>query len=216
MRRLGKALAVLRDSYRSMSLGEFVGLLRLLLFRDDEILVYCRSLEDLDAGIPDKERSLIAKGRPVDLSLERQARRPVPWELQCDVYDGVRDFFVHKQNERLGHVSWLYYKGDPNRILRLDEGDCEVKFCLTFPEFRGRGLYPAALQVIQLYLKERGYRRCFICVKSDNPASIRGIEKAGFRRVGATRLRKILGVQISVPRATRPLSYTTEDQRWIA
>jgi RimJ/RimL family protein N-acetyltransferase len=199
-----------------MSLAEFLSFLRLLLFRNDEILIYCCGLTEADAGALRSSPMLIVKGQLPDLELERRERRPVPWELQCDVYDGVRDFFVYIEAGRVGHVSWLYYKNDPNRILQLDEGECEVKFCLTFPEFRGQGLYAAALRVIQVYLKERGLHRCFICVKSDNIASIRGIEKAGFRRVGATRLRKVLGLQVSKPRPTRQLVETPEARRWIA
>lgn len=216
VRKPAKAFAVLRDSFRTMSVSEFAGFLRLLLFRDDEILIYCRSLQDQERASPGRSNALVVKGQPAHLASERDVRHPIPWELQCDIYDGVRDFFVYRENGRLGHISWLYYRGDPNRILRLEDGECEVKFCLTFPEFRGKGLYPAALRVIQQYLKEHGSQRCFICVKADNTASIRGIEKAGFLRVGSTRLRKVLGVQVSRPKATRQLVQTKEDQRWIA
>jgi RimJ/RimL family protein N-acetyltransferase len=199
-----------------MSITEFLAFLRLLLFRNDDILIYGRRLADVDMEASRLPGPLVVKGEVLDLELERKERRPVPWELQCNLYDGVRDFFVYREGGRLGHVSWLYYKDDPNRILRLDDGECEIKFCVTFPEFRGRGLYPAALHAIQAYLKKRGFHRCFICVKSDNAASIRGIEKAGFRRVGMTRLRKILGMQVSTPRPTRRLLEVTEERRWIA
>jgi GNAT superfamily N-acetyltransferase len=199
-----------------MSLVEFLALLRLLLFRNDEVQIYCRVLTEVDAGGARVSAPLIVKGQLRDLELARTQRRPVPWELKCNVYDGVRDFFIYREGDSLGHVSWLYYKDDPNRILQLDEGECEIKFCLTFPEFRGKGLYPAALDAIQVWLKGQGYRRCFICVKSDNVASIRGIEKAGFRPVGMTRLRKVLGVQVSAPRPTHQLGATAEARRWIA
>jgi ribosomal protein S18 acetylase RimI-like enzyme len=211
-----KAVAVLRDSYRSMSGKEFLAFLRLLLFRNDEILIYCSVLSNVDAGHARTSGPLIVKGHPPDLELEKKERHPVPWELQCDIYDGVRDFFIYREGDRVGHVAWLYYRGDPNRILRLDEGDCEIKFCLTLPEFRGRGLYPAALLAIQVYLKDRGFHRCFICVKSDNRASIKGIEKAGFHRVGVTRLQKVMGVQVSARRLTQRLGGAAEQQRWIA
>ena len=187
-----------------MTPPEFVGFVLQSLFLDEHILIYGRPLASVappSAG----DAGAIHKGGPADLDAGRAALERVPWELQCDVYDGVRDFFVHTDHGRIGHISWLYYRGDPNRILQLDDGECEVKFCLTFPEFRGKGLYPAALTAIQRYLRERGYRRCFICVKEDNLASIRGIEKAGFRRAGSTRVRKAFGLQVSRPRRTRDL-----------
>ena len=110
----------------------------------------------------------------------------------------------HARSGTIGHISWLYYKGDPNRTLRLGDNDCEIMFCLTAPEYRGRGLYPSALQVILDYLKGAGFERCFICVRDDNVSSIRGIEKAGFRRVGIMKLRKFFGIQVSRRRSMRP------------
>jgi RimJ/RimL family protein N-acetyltransferase len=65
------------------------------------------------------------------------------------------------------------------------------------------GLYPATLNSIASFLGTRSFRRLFICVKSDNAESISGIEKAGFRRVGEVRLRKMLGIQISRPFSVR-------------
>jgi len=213
--KFSKAVAVLTNGYRSRSFAEFAGLLRVLLFRDDPIRIYVKTIGDPDV-VERRADPRITKGHVTELAAARAIRNPVPWELQCDIYDGVRDFFVYIENGTLGHISWLYYSDDPNRILRLEEGECEIKFCLTFPEFRGKGIYPAALHTIQRYLRERGCTRCFICVKADNIASIRGIEKAGFVSVGVTRFRKILGVQISRPWSTRQLTKAGEDRRWIA
>jgi RimJ/RimL family protein N-acetyltransferase len=200
-----KVATVLRDHYRSMSVGEFASFLGQALFMDERIAIYVMSLDQVPAdgaGAP----VAIRKGGAADLQAGRAALDRVPWELQCDIYDGVQDFFVHTDGAQIAHISWLYYRDDPNRILQLADSECEVKFCLTRPEFRGRGLYPAALTTIQQYLRQRGYKRCFICVKEGNEPSIRGIEKAGFQRVGSTRVRKALGVQVSRPRRTRDLS----------
>lgn len=206
MHKVQKAVAVLRDQYRSATPREFVRFLRDALFWDERILVYCLSLPE---GIPASTRATtlgrIVKGLPADLEAARARLDRTPWELQCDKYDGVRDFFVYKEHGRVGHISWLYYKHDPNRVLRLNDGECEIKFCLTFSEWRGQGLYPSALETIQHYLAAGGYRRCFICVKQDNLSSIRGIEKAGFRRAGAVRVRKAFGLQITRPRDTSEL-----------
>jgi len=213
--KFAKAVAVLSNGYRTMTAREFAGFLRLLLFRNDLILVYGRSLDDPEL-VQRRPDPRIRKGDLAELVSARRQHSAVPWELKCDLYDGVRDFFVHTDDGVLGHISWLYYRNDPNRILRLDEAECEIKFCLTLPEFRGKGIYPAALQAILQYLRERGYRRCFICVKADNEPSIRGIEKAGFERLGAVRLRKMLGLQVSAPKPTSQLTGAKEGQRWIA
>jgi len=167
------------------------------LFKNERILVYCISIQESDAIYKKSSNLPIVKGDLGDLERERKYLEQPPWEFQCDRYDGVRDFFVYKENGSIGHISWLYYKKDPNRLLCLGQEECEIKFCLTLPEFRGKGLYPAALQTIQNYLKENRYHRCFISVKDDNVPSIRGIEISGFNHVGELHLRKLFGFQIS-------------------
>ena len=55
--------------------------------------------------------------------------------------------------------------------------------CFTNPQQRGRGFYPRLLRAACRRLAEEGYRRIIITCEPDNQASVRGIEKAGFRRV---------------------------------
>jgi RimJ/RimL family protein N-acetyltransferase len=198
--RVRKIAAVLRDHYRSMRFGDFLMFLRDSLFTDQSILIYGRVLDD--TWQTETTGPHIRKGSLDDLRAAAVGLDPVPWEVTCNAYDRVTDFFVYRPNGRVGHISWLYYHDDPNRLLRLRTGECEIKFCLTLPEFRGCGVYPAALKTIQRDLRQRGFQRCFICVDRDNLPSIRGIEKAGFRRVGDVRLRKLFGMQISRRRST--------------
>jgi RimJ/RimL family protein N-acetyltransferase len=202
-----RALSILADQYRDLSLRELAALLWNALFRSETILIYCTTLQGSDAD--DGAGALpVAKGSLADLERTRNSLQRVPWEFKCDLYDGVKDFFAYQDadNGALGHISWIYHEQDPNRTLRLGARECEIMFCLTLPEYRGRGLYPSALKAIQRYLKAQGYRRCFICVSDDNVSSIRGIEKSGFRLVGTARFRKVLGFQVSRRRDTRQLT----------
>ena len=199
-------VSILRDQYRALSLREFITFLWHALFKSERLLIYCRSL--VDSEIIDEQLTTVRvrKGELADLESARKHLGRLVWEYQCDRYDGVSDYFVYQRNGVIGHISWLYYWEDPNRLLRLGEKECEIKFCLTLPELRGQGLYPAALQMAQRYLKESGYERCFICVKKDNLSSIRGIEKSGVQLVGKMRLRKLFGLQISSKSDTRRLA----------
>ena len=54
-------------------------------------------------------------------------------------------------------------------------------FCETIKEERGKGYYPALLQYI---CRENKMKDLHMIVAINNVASIRGIEKAGFRRYG--------------------------------
>lgn len=55
--------------------------------------------------------------------------------------------------------------------------------CVTLPAYRGQGLYPALLGAACRHLAQQGYARVIVTCAPDNAASIRGIEKAGFRKV---------------------------------
>jgi len=63
----------------------------------------------------------------------------------------------------------------------------------TFAEYRGQNLYPALLQCILNSSRQHGLRRALIFVLSDNMASIRGVQKAGFREFQRVTYRNIFG-----------------------
>ena len=63
----------------------------------------------------------------------------------------------------------------------------------TFAEYRGQNLYPALLQQVLGYNRQQGKRRALIFVLSDNTASIRGVQKAGFREFQRVTYQNILG-----------------------
>jgi len=204
-----RGIGILRDQYKHLSFADFTTLLWSALFRKETILIYVAHLQRSDIGGGDHAPHFpVVKGNLSDLKSVRARLGRVPWEFKCDLYDGVREFFVYvdAENGAIGHISWLYYSQDPNRTLRLGVKECEVMFCLTLPEYRGKGFYPAALTAIQRYLRERGFEKCFICVRQDNLASIRGVEKSGFRLAGTTRFRKLFGLQISRRQDTRFLA----------
>ena len=63
----------------------------------------------------------------------------------------------------------------------------------TFAEYRGQNLYPALLQCVLDYNRQHGVRRALIFVLSDNTASIRGVQKAGFKEFQRVTYQNILG-----------------------
>jgi RimJ/RimL family protein N-acetyltransferase len=68
-----------------------------------------------------------------------------------------------------------------------DEGAAGLAVSV-FPEARGRGIAPRALRLgAEWGLRELGLERVFAEAAVDNAASIRAIEKAGFRREGVLR-----------------------------
>ena len=197
-------LRIANRQLRGLALADFLALVKLLLFRDDPVFIYAldtsqvEKIEDNALGVID-----IRKGNIGELEENNMHYERVPWEFRCHEYDGVKDFFVATDCEGIQHISWIYYQNDHNRFIRLGHADAEIKYCLTLPPFRGQGLYPIVLKTIVRHLSSEGFHRVFICVHKDNQPSIRGIEKAGFKRIGRIRFIKVIGVQLSeryVPR----------------
>jgi RimJ/RimL family protein N-acetyltransferase len=60
-----------------------------------------------------------------------------------------------------------------------------VGTCITLPQYRGMGLYPSALAQLAGALGAEGCRRLYLYVERENLASIRGVQKAGFRPVAS-------------------------------
>lgn len=65
--------------------------------------------------------------------------------------------------------------------------------CFTPPEHRSRGYYTQSLVQLMQILKENGSASALICVALDNPASIKGIERAGFQPLYCMRRKRRFG-----------------------
>ncbi|KJS03128.1 MAG: hypothetical protein VR65_02485 [Desulfobulbaceae bacterium BRH_c16a] len=188
---------ILNNQLKELSLKEFFSLLKQTLFFDELILVYKLDTIKIQAQPEEVEGVIIKKGDLEDLKQARQTLKPLPWEFQCYEFDGVNDFFVAKDDGGIQHISWIYFHDHRNRLLSLGKREAEIKFCLTLPAARGRGIYPKILLSALSYLNSCGIQRVYICVHKDNNSSIRGIEKAGFTRVGEIKLKKFMGIQMS-------------------
>ena len=72
----------------------------------------------------------------------------------------------------------------PGATCPIGAGTAYVYKTFTLPEFRGRGLNTAALREIRRRCAMEGYHQVLIDVASNNTASRRAIERAGFVPVG--------------------------------
>ena len=67
------------------------------------------------------------------------------------------------------------------KVVPLVEGDIVLLDYFTYPAYRGKNVYPSLLASILTRFRERNAVRAFISAHERNVASIRGIEKVGFR-----------------------------------
>lgn len=195
---MSRILKILTSRFKELSIYDFVCLLLRSLYYCDPILIYQRNIDsDGDHGTRLPDGFIVEKGTTGDLAAETLGINPLPWEFQCHLFDNVRDFFIARNSDGIQHISWIYYHNHHNRLLSMGDREAEVKFCLTLPAARGLGIYPRVISAITDYLGKKGMTRVFMCVHEENQPSIRGIEKAGFHRVGRINLRKVLGFQVS-------------------
>lgn len=92
--------------------------------------------------------------------------------------------FAHTEpGGQLVTYAFVLYRTFYKRLLAIPGSAPLIGNCFTVPAMRGRGLYPAMLRTVCRHLARMGHDRVFISCAPDNRASIRGIERAGFRRI---------------------------------
>ncbi len=67
------------------------------------------------------------------------------------------------------------------KVVPIVDGELVIIDCFTFPACRGRNAYPHMLAGVAEHHRDAGDQRAWIFTRGHNRASIRGIEKAGFR-----------------------------------
>lgn len=91
-------------------------------------------------------------------------------------------------NGELAHIRWFLTQQhnlrESPRVLELQPDEGEITASETFPQFRGRGLSPFAIQQVAALARERGIRRIYGKTTEDNVASQRSMTKAGFKPIG--------------------------------
>jgi len=89
-------------------------------------------------------------------------------------------------NGKLAGICWS--KSGHNRtdyFVLMAKTDATIMSCFVYPEFRGRGIYPAMLQIMTNMLMEQDQiHTVYIDCRIWNKPSIRGIQKAGFVLLG--------------------------------
>ena len=95
----------------------------------------------------------------------------------------------------LEHIAWVtagylfIEKGIPN----LEDKTCGgIYDCITFPEYRNKGIYKYVLKKLQKILKESGKTKALITVDADNIYSKKAIESVGFQMSKKLTFSKIL------------------------
>ncbi|RZJ27593.1 MAG: N-acetyltransferase [Flavobacterium sp.] len=104
--------------------------------------------------------------------------------------DGKLNYFM-EDDGRFVHRSLVY--GKLNVLKLVGKSGPAIGNCVTSEAYRGQSIYPFVINNIasKLLLKKK-VSEVFIIVNSDNIASIRGIEKAGFELFAKVKAKRFL------------------------
>jgi len=104
-------------------------------------------------------------------------RENLPREFAMHEIDGVRFCVVITSGDRIGHISWIYLKGDKDRWFNLGNEEAHVNYSFTFSEFRGLAFFPQALLASAEWLKARKYRRILMDVHEETVFMLNSMKK---------------------------------------
>jgi ribosomal protein S18 acetylase RimI-like enzyme len=117
-------------------------------------------------------------------------------------------FWTAQQQDKIVAYCWVTREpveiGEIHRVISPRSDEVYLYDAFTFAEYRGQNLYPALLQSILEHSRHAGFRRALIFVMSDNEASIRGVQKAGFREFQRVTYCNLLGFSRYVYRPRLP------------
>lgn len=130
---------------------------------------------------------------------DRVARREAVAEfVGCSTsdFEGPNDVWVVRDGDVPAFSCWIYHRSTPvlaapGGWLSLPERTACLEDSVTAPEYRGRGIAPAAWAAIADELTERGLERIVTKVEVSNVPSRKAVGKAGFREVALQRLTRI-------------------------
>lgn len=94
---------------------------------------------------------------------------------------GKMKIFYVRQNDEIIHTSYVVPKCSKFPFLGIN--DYEIGPCYTNPQSRGKGIYPLMIRYICNSIGNED-SIFYMIVDETNSSSIRGIEKAGFKKCG--------------------------------
>jgi RimJ/RimL family protein N-acetyltransferase len=118
-------------------------------------------------------------------------------EVQHRAVDGPtgrKETYIVTLDGQTAHRSWLFWSVRLTRQCGFDARAPVIGDCHTEERFRGRAIYPKVLRYIARDVAERGAAAVYVLVSPANLPSVRGIEKAGFRRRARLRGTRLAGL----------------------
>lgn len=163
------------------------------VYQHHEILVFRRRPADTASVLEDRLAGYGVEIRSLDIATARSAARTYPSTLTPAILQLFEDTLrngdhgvMAVRGAELVHFSWVRTRTEivtselgPSCRLPLEAESAIVYHCWTAPSARGLGIYPHVLQRICRKFEVRAMDVWIYCSRN-NPASLSGIERAGF------------------------------------
>jgi len=107
----------------------------------------------------------------------------------------IKIFYVRNQAGALMHTSCVTSKC--YKFPFMTKTDYQIGPCVTYPDFRGKGIYPIVLKHI-VSTMSNGKSSFYMLVEEKNAASIKGIEKAGFGKSANIKKTRPFGTYVPI------------------
>ena len=106
-------------------------------------------------------------------------------EFSIHIIHGIEYCVVVLKDYEIAHISWIFMNGDRNRWFDLKRDEASLNYSFTFPEFRGKNLFPKAIISSALWLRKRGVRKLLEAPHENTIFTINSFKKIpNFYRIG--------------------------------
>lgn len=162
--------------------GKMIGYVRQWLWSESQWLIYEKRLSGGKSSLrPIVTRRELGFSDLVELRYFKALDFPDSIRLRLDSGNLCHGFFERDQLATIGWSSADYLELDVDVRVACIRSVGLYDF-ITYAEFKSRGYYTNALAQLIGVMRDKGYEAVRIAVDPDNIPSIKGIERAGFRR----------------------------------
>ncbi len=91
--------------------------------------------------------------------------------------------YVLLSNGDVAYIHWVLFKENYSRFLILNDGDAELNYLTTLPEYRGKRLSTKMSIYTSRDLKKLGFKKLYAVLHKENIAIITTLLDVGFKEV---------------------------------
>lgn len=157
-----------------------------VIFKYKRMYLYSYNLHDAGPRVTCGISVSFRKASIDELSLLHDVMYQDNNELQSR-FDQGNVCYVGSVSDKIIYSSWVDFKKmfipEIDNQIPVQDQEAYVYNVRTKSDYRGKGISPYAYSIIANDLRKHDFKRLYVVVEQCNIASVRSIEKAGFKRI---------------------------------